>query len=196
MSTPISDYYYDLPVEFIAQEPVEPRDQSKLLVLDRANGIIKHQHFFEIGQFLRDDDLLVFNDTKVFKARLVGEVAKVSGVAKVEVFLLRAHDRIWQAMIRPGRRVDIGDTIRFKENLFAQVIEKKPNGIVKIEFNVEVDEVLRYCDQFGEVPVPPYVKQQPDDLEMYQTVYARETGSVAAPTAGFHFTQRLLDELR
>jgi len=196
MNTPVSDYDYDLPAEFIAQESIQPRDQSRLLVLGRKADQIEHCRFFEIGQFLRDDDVLVFNDTKVFKARLVGEVARVSEVVKVEVFLLRAHDRIWEAMIRPGRKVDLGSEIRFKDNLSACVLEKQPSGIVRIEFKATVDKVLEYCDTFGEVPVPPYVKQQPKDLATYQTVYARETGSVAAPTAGFHFTERLLDELR
>jgi S-adenosylmethionine:tRNA ribosyltransferase-isomerase len=188
MSTPISDYNYDLPPEFIAQKPVEPRDQSKLLVLDSKDGLIQHKQFFDIGQFLRDDDVLVFNDTKVFKARLMTQ--------GLEVFLLRAHDQVWEAMIRPGRKVKVEDSIHFKEGVSAQVLEKLSNGIVRLEFNVGVDQVLEYCDKFGQIPVPPYVKQQPEDLDTYQTVYARETGSVAAPTAGFHFTQRLLSELR
>jgi len=188
MSTPVSDYDYNLSPEFIAQEPVEPRDQSRLLVLDQIDGSIKHQRFFELGKFLKDDDVLVFNNTKVFKARL-----RTQGL---EVFLLRAKDRIWEAMIRPGRKVDVGSEIRFKDNLIARVLEKQPSGIVLIEFETTVDEVLQYCDKFGEVPVPPYVKQQPKDLATYQTVYASEIGSVAAPTAGFHFTERLLDELR
>ena len=196
MSTPVEQFNYDLPPEFIAQEPVEPRDQSRLLVLDRDTGAIEHQRFYELGQFLRDDDVLVFNDTKVFKARLRGGVSGVSRVAKVEVFLLRAEDRIWQAMVCPGRKVGVGGEIMFEDELKARVIEKQPNGIVKIEFDVGVDQVLEYCDKYGEIPVPPYVKQQPNELDTYQTVYARETGSVAAPTAGFHFTDRLLDELR
>ena len=210
MSTSVSDYDYDLPPEFIAQEPIEPRDQSRLLVLDRKADQIKHCRFFEIGKFLRDDDVLVFNDTKVFKARLKGLTPArasddtLAGVIPIEVFLLRADDQVWQAMIRPGRRVQVGDEISFsplsegglKGGVSARLLSKQPNGIVKLEFNVGVDQVLKYCDKFGEVPVPPYVKQQPKDLATYQTVYACETGSVAAPTAGFHFTQRLLDQLR
>ncbi len=192
MSTPISQYDYDLPTEFIAQTPVEPRDQSRLLVLNRDTGSIEHKRFYQIGDFLRDDDVLVFNDTKVFKARLRGEV----GIHEIEVFLLRAEDHVWQAMVRPGRKIAIGSEIGFEDGLKAHVIEKLPNGIVKIEFSVGVDQVLEYCDRHGEIPVPPYVKQQPDQLDTYQTVYARETGSVAAPTAGFHFTDQLLDELR
>jgi S-adenosylmethionine:tRNA ribosyltransferase-isomerase len=193
MSTSVEQFNYDLPPEFIAQEPVEPRDQSRLLILDRGADLIEHKRFFEIKDFLRDDDVLVFNDTKVFKARLKGMTS--TGVS-IEVFLLRAEGHVWQAMVRPGRKVQVGSEIVFEDELKARVVEKQPNGIVKIEFDVGVDQVLDYCDKYGEIPVPPYVKQQPEDLDTYQTVYARETGSVAAPTAGFHFTERLMDELR
>ncbi len=196
MSTPIEQYDYELPPEFIAQEPIEPRDQSRLLVLDRAQGKIEHQRFYQLGKFLRDDDVLVFNNTKVFKARLRGQISDT----EIEVFLLRAHNTVWEAMVKPGRKVRVGDTIRFSPlpegGLKGGVCEKLSSGIVKIDFGVDVDEVLQFCDEHGEVPVPPYVKQVPDKLDTYQTVYACETGSVAAPTAGFHFTERLLDELR
>ncbi|MBU0531486.1 MAG: tRNA preQ1(34) S-adenosylmethionine ribosyltransferase-isomerase QueA [Candidatus Uhrbacteria bacterium] len=198
MSTPVDLFDYDLPAEYIAQEPMEPRDHSKLMVLGSKSGSIEHRQFDEIVNYLHAGDVLVFNDTRVFKARLKGKVTKVTDVTKaaeVEVFLLRAHGKVWEALIRPGRKVDVGDVIDLG-GLSTALKEKEKQGIVLLEFEVEPTEVLRFCDEHGSVPTPPYVKQVPDDLTTYQTVYARETGSVAAPTAGFHFTDRLLDRLR
>ncbi len=203
MSTSTSQFDYDLPPDCIAQEPIEPKDQSKLLVLDKETGDIQHSHFYKIGSFLRDDDVLVFNKTKVFKARLQGKAwkarkARKAGEARkasdVEVFLLRARNNGWEAMIRPGRKVPVGSSIEL-ESMSGKVLEKHENGSVLIDFGVGVDEVLEYCDKYGEVPTPPYVKQATDEAK-YQTVYAEEVGSVAAPTAGFHFTDRLIGELR
>jgi len=198
MSIPISHFDYDLPELYIAQESIEPKDQSKLLVLDKKNGKIEHSRFFKIGQFLCDDDVLVFNKTKVFKARLQG---KSESGHKIELFLLRARDNGWEAMIRPGRKVPVGSSIKLvgangrSPVLSVRVFEKHENGSVLIDFGARVDEVLDYCDRFGSVPTPPYVRQTTDEAK-YQTVYAEQVGSVAAPTAGFHFTDRLLDELR
>lgn len=207
MSTSIDQFDYELPSEFIAQKPMEPRDHSKLLVLDSKTGSIEHRRFDEIVEYLNKGDALVFNDTKVFKARLRGKVTKVTDVTKVsevEVFLLRSHDRVWEAMIRPGRKVEVGSEImllplskgEIEGDLVGRVKEKRPNGVVLLEFAVDPSEVLRFCDEHGSVPTPPYVKQIPKDLATYQTVYARETGSVAAPTAGFHFTDDLLERIR
>jgi len=207
MPTPIDQFNYDLPPELIAQVPMEPRDHSKLLVLDSKDDSIEHQRFDEIVKYLRSGDVLVFNDTKVFKARLRGKVTKVTEATKVtevEVFLLRAHDRTWEAMVRPGRKVEVGEEIKLLPlskgelvgDLCARVKEKQGQAIVLLEFEVDPSRVLEHCDQHGSVPTPPYVKQIPDELGTYQTVYARETGSVAAPTAGFHFTDQLLDKLR
>lgn len=199
MPTPISQFDYNLSPKYIAQEPIEPKDHSKLLVLDKKTGEIEHSRFYEIGQYLCDDDVLVFNKTKVFKARLQAE--SESGT-KIEVFLLRARDNGWEAMIRPGRKVPVGSTLTLppsrgevEEGLCGQVLEKLENGSVLIDFGVGADQVLDYCDRFGSVPTPPYVKQTTDEAK-YQTVYAEKVGSVAAPTAGFHFTDRLLDELK
>jgi S-adenosylmethionine:tRNA ribosyltransferase-isomerase len=207
MSTPISLFDYHLPVEQIAQFPVEPRDSSKLLVLNRSTGDIEHRRFFEIVDYLRAGDVLVMNDTKVFKARLHGKVDN----KEIEVFLLR-HKSIgvdceaipdlrinefglWGALLKPGRKVKIGDEIDFGE-LKATVVDKAEDGVVQLEFSVLPEEVLAFTDRHGEVPVPPYVKKIPNKLEIYQTVYARETGSVAAPTAGFHFTKELLQKIK
>lgn len=190
MPTSIDLFDYKLPPERIAQEPMEPRDASRLLLLDRATGEIRHKIFREIVHELRAGDVLVMNDSKVFKARLRGTVGK----SEVEVFLLRPHASGWDALLKPGRRAAIGDVIDLG-GLSAQVLEKDDDGTVLLEFGVSVEQVLAFTDEHGEVPTPPYVKQ-PSSLERYQTVYARETGSVAAPTAGFHFTQRLMDELK
>jgi len=206
MPTPISDYFYDLPAERIAQHSVEPRDHSKLMVLDRSDQSIVHRSFFEIGEYLCEGDVLVMNQSKVFKARLRGK--KKGGTIEMEVTLLRPQgnnpplsplkkggDTVWEAMVYPGRRLKVGDCIGFGDRV-ATVRKKTDTGVTLLEFDCSDDEVFALCEQMGEVPVPPYVDQVPKMLEEYQTVYAQETGSVAAPTAGFHFTDRLLDELK
>lgn len=207
MPTPISLFDYNLPPERIAQAPVEPRDLSRLLVLKGVEGakgvegsLVEHRHFFEIVEYLRPGDVLVMNDTKVFKARLRG---RVNG-KEIEVFLLglRSHEKLrnheigfFEALLKPGRKVKLGDEIDFGE-LKAKVISKADDGTAKLEFPVSAEEVLSFTDRHGEIPVPPYVKKVPEQLETYQTVYARETGSVAAPTAGFHFTKELLQKIK
>lgn len=203
MSTPISQFDYDLPPDMIAQEPISPRDHSKMLVLDKETGAIAHRQFFNIIDFLQAGDVLVFNNTKVFKARLQGRVvgARHALPLQIEVFLLRSNGTVWGAMIRPGKKVQVGDRIELvgasgdTPVLCARVLSKAPNGIVELDFGVEPAAVLEYCDKFGSVPTPPYVEQG-TDLDTYQTVYAEKTGSVAAPTAGFHFTDELLEAIR
>jgi len=213
MSTLISLFDYYLPPEQIAQAPVEPRDLSRLLVLKPFNspkqarlaqglrlldwprslrgGEIEHRRFFEIIDYLRPGDVLVMNDTKVFKARLRGKVKEL----EVEVFLLCSSNKVWQALLRPGRKIKINDEIDFGE-LKAKVINKAEDGTARLGFSVSPEDVLSFTDCYGEIPVPPYIKQVPDKLETYQTIYARETGSVAAPTAGFHFTKELLKKIK
>ena len=197
MATPISLFSYILPPERIAQEPIEPRDHSRLMVLDRKTGAWQHRRFFEILDELRAGDLLVLNDSKVFKARLHGRVWGKN----VEVFLLRRHSvadgkqEKWETLLKPGRIVTVGEQIVF-EDLVATVLEKKKDGVVWVSFDKPFEEVLAYTDAHGEVPTPPYVKSVLSDLSKYQTVYAKETGSVAAPTAGFHFTPRLLEKVK
>jgi S-adenosylmethionine:tRNA ribosyltransferase-isomerase len=198
MGTPIEQFDYVLPSERIAQEPVEPRDASRLLVLDRKSCAIEHKTFRNIVDELNAGDVLVMNDTKVFKARLRGHRFK----KEFEVFLLRPlpdampGSSIWHAMIRPGKLAHEGNFIELSPDVSATVSAKREDGTVELAFPMSVEEVLGFADKRGEIPVPPYVQKAPEKFETYQTVYARETGSVAAPTAGFHFTKRLIEELR
>lgn len=209
MKTDLFDYH--LPEGQIAQRSVEPRDHSRLMVLDRQTGVWQHKRFLEIGEELRSGDVLVFNDTKVFRARMRGQVEKDGEAVKaVEVFLLRAMEgNVWEVLIRPGRKIRVGDHILFPTYvdyfvrsqkavniLSGTVREKRDDGVMLVEFDRSSDQVIAYANAHGEIPVPPYVKELPTALEQYQTIYARQTGSVAAPTAGFHFTTRLLDELK
>jgi len=184
---PISLFDYYLPSEQIAQKPVRPRDHSRLLVIDRKTGATVHKQFFEIADELRAGDVLVMNDTKVFKARL--------RAGEIEVFLLRGEGREWSALLRPGRKARIGDTFDLG-GLVAEVREKSEDGIATLQFDAGVPEVLAFTDAHGEIPVPPYVEKAPEKLEDYQTVYAKTVGSVAAPTAGFHFTPELIETLK
>jgi S-adenosylmethionine:tRNA ribosyltransferase-isomerase len=208
MPTPISQFDYDLQSDLIAQHSVEPRDHSKLMVLDRITGEIQHKHFYNILDALQVGDVLVFNDTKVFRARLNGYV--IGGVPRprmlVEVFLLRCvrEERsqeekksrsFWNALLRHGKKVQIGDVIQI-DNLEVVVRDKQNDGVALLEFPIAEVEVFAFTDTHGSIPIPPYVKEIPTDAEKYQTVYARDVGSVAAPTAGFHFTNELLDRIR
>jgi S-adenosylmethionine:tRNA ribosyltransferase-isomerase len=198
MSTPISQFTYDLPKELIAQHSVEPRDSSRLMLLDRETGEIQHKHFYDILDELDSGDVLVFNDTKVFRARLEG---KKEGVIDVEVFLLRCVKEekmlrsFWKALLRPGKKILIGDVIVI-DGLEVVVREKQEDGIALLEVPVDESAVLLFTDMHGEIPTPPYVDEKPASIEQYQTVYAREVGSVAAPTAGFHFTNKLLENIK
>jgi S-adenosylmethionine:tRNA ribosyltransferase-isomerase len=190
MSTPIGIFDYELPEDLIAQGSIFPRDHSRLMVFDRVSGQWKHKKFFEIVDELREGDVLVMNDTKVFRARLKGLIGK----REVEVFLLRAFGEYeWEVLLKPGKRVRVGDEIALGD-IHARVIEK--GETVKIIVDREKNCLLDFAQKHGEIPVPPYVREMPKTLEQYQTVYARETGSVAAPTAGFHFTRELLDKVR
>ena len=192
MPTPTSIFDYNLPQERIAQQSVEPRDHSRLLVLDRSTGAWSHHHFFEIGSFLRPGDLLVINETKVFNARLTGRVGKV----EMEVFLLRPDGDGWLALARPGRKLRVSETITFIDGRTCVVTKKHDDGTVRLDFHTPADEVLAWTDHVGSIPVPPYVSVIPSSSDQYQTVYAKHVGSVAAPTAGFHFTRELMEQLR
>ena len=193
-----SEFDYDLPVEMIAQTPIEPRDTSRLLVLSRESGHISHHRFREISDFLHPGDLLVANDSRVIPARLMGR--KESG-GQAEVFLLRRRqERIWETLVRgrrlrPGTRIEIDNPKAQGErshSLSATIIAETPAGGRVVEFEVPVEPLL---DELGIVPLPPYVHEPLADGERYQTVYARVQGSVAAPTAGLHFTTLLIDQL-
>ncbi|MFA5935925.1 MAG: tRNA preQ1(34) S-adenosylmethionine ribosyltransferase-isomerase QueA [Patescibacteria group bacterium] len=184
-----SDFDYVLPPERIAQTPVRPRDHSRLMVLDRKTGAIEHRRFFEIGEYLKPGDLLVVNDSKVFKARLKAQ-------DNIEIFLLRPEGQGWIALAKPGRKLQEGSSVSFEDGTTASVKEKCEDGTILIDFNRSAEDILAWTDQIGSVPVPPYVNETPADEENYQTVYAKQTGSVAAPTAGFHFTPELIEKLK
>jgi len=186
-SVNLFDYY--LPPELVAQASVEPRDQSRLLVLDKATGKRQHRHFFDLPTLLQAGDVLVMNQTQVFKARLRGRIDD----KEIEVFLLSEEAGEWQALLKPGRAAKVGAVIKLGE-LQATVIGKAETAT--LNFAATREQVLAYADQYGEIPIPPYVKQIPDQLEKYQTVYAKHVGSVAAPTAGFHFTSKLLEQIQ
>ncbi|MBU1348531.1 tRNA preQ1(34) S-adenosylmethionine ribosyltransferase-isomerase QueA [Patescibacteria group bacterium] len=185
-----SDFDYLLPPDRIAQEPAKPRDASRLLVMNRATGTVTHRKFFEIGDVLKPGDLLVVNDSRVFKARLM----TTDGI---EIFLLRPDGEGWIALAKPGRKVTPGSTIAFVDEATATIVEKHDDGTVVIDFGKTDEEVLAWTDRVGSVPTPPYVERPPADAEtVYQTVYATNVGSVAAPTAGFHFTPELISDLK
>ncbi len=187
-----SDYSYNLPPERIAQAPIEPRDHSRLLVLDRATGQWNHHHFFDIPKFLRPGDLLVMNESRVFNARLIGKI----GETDVEIFLLRPNDTTWKALAKPGKKCQPGTVIRFTPDVTATVINKMDDGTIEIDFHLSAEKVFELTETIGQVPLPPYISNDTLEQNRYQTVYAKTTGSVAAPTAGFHFTQKLLEQLR
>ncbi|MBO8160824.1 MAG: tRNA preQ1(34) S-adenosylmethionine ribosyltransferase-isomerase QueA [Thermosipho sp. (in: Bacteria)] len=186
----VKDFDYYLPEELIAQEPVEPRDSSRLMVLNRSLGTIEHKIFKDIIEYLGEGDLLVRNITKVIPARLYGK--KVTG-AKIEVLLLEKIDKgVWKALVKPGSKVKKGTKIIFGDFLEATCKDWAEEGSRILEFNVESDEKIF---QYGRAPLPPYIKSDNISFNRYQTVYSKEMGSVAAPTAGLHFTGRLLKEL-
>ena len=190
----ISDFDYDLPEKRIAQIPAEPRDSSRLMVLNPKEHTIEHRHFFQLGDFLKKGDVLIFNDTRVIPARLIGTRSQTGG--KVEVFLLRQIDRNqWEALVKPGKKVRIGSIVHFDDELSCEVIDHTDFGgrIVKFIYNGVFEEIL---DRLGSVPLPPYIHEKLEDRERYQTIYSRVKGSAAAPTAGLHFTEKLMQELR
>lgn len=185
------DFYFDLPQELIAQDPLEDRSASRLLVLDKETGKIEHHIFKEITDYLQEGDCLVINDTKVLPARLIG--AKVGTDAKIEVLLLkRGENDTWETLVKPGKKAKIGTRISFGDGLLVgEVVDIVEEGNRKIRFEYEgiFEEIL---DRLGQMPLPPYITHQLQDKNRYQTVYAEHTGSAAAPTAGLHFTPELL----
>lgn len=189
----VTDFDYELPKELIAQHPMEPRDHSRLLVVDKHSGELEHKHFYELVDYLRPGDVLVFNDTRVIPARLHG--FKDTG-AHVEVFLLtRKNSTDWEVLVRPGKKLQVGAKINFSEELSCEVIAHTDFGgrVVRFAFNGIFEEIL---DRLGETPLPPYITAPLEDKERYQTVYSRERGSAAAPTAGLHFTRELLQKIK
>jgi len=190
-----SDFDYNLPEELIAQTPMEPRDHSRLLVYDRRDQSIQHLHFYDLPQFLRKGDVLVVNETKVIPARLLGE--KEDTGVPVEILLLKRLEKdVWEGLVRPGRRLRPGTFCTFGNGLLrAEIIDNAEDGGRKIRFHYDgvFEEIL---DQLGQMPLPPYIHEKLQDKNRYQTVYARQEGSAAAPTAGLHFTPELMDKIR
>ena len=189
-----SDFYYDLPNELIAQTPIEPRNHSRLLVLDKNNGNIEHKHFFDLKDYLKKGDCLVLNDTRVLPARIFG--TKESTGAVVEFVLLKQiKTSVWECLAGPGKKAKIGSSFKFSDELCAEVLEvtEEGNRIVKFLYDGNFFEIL---DKVGQMPLPPYITEKLKDKERYQTVYSNELGSAAAPTAGLHFTQEMLKELQ
>jgi len=212
-----SDFDYNLPIENIAQTPAEPRDSSRLMAIDKNKKVIEHKHFSDILEYLRPGDLLVWNNSKVFKARLKGEILldqksdnlkdrkssnKIINLKPVEIFLLRPSENegVWKVLAKPGKRLRLGMKISFAHDFSAEVLFKDTDGTVLLDFNDNDLNVRAKANKYGEVPTPPYIKNQNVTQEnltqTYQTVYAKNEGSVAAPTAGFHFTPELIEKLK
>ncbi len=189
-----SDFTYELPEDLIAQTPIEKRDASRLMVLDKQTGAIEHRHFFELPGYLRSGDCLVLNDSRVIPARLFGTRP---GGGVTEIVLLRdLGDKRWECLCRPGKKTRIGNRISFGNGELAaevEAIQDDGNRILRFDYEGIFLEIL---DRLGQMPLPPYIKTQLEDKERYQTVYSREPGSAAAPTAGLHFTNELLDAIR
>lgn len=188
------DFYFDLPEELIAQDPLEDRASSRLLVLDKETGEIEHRHFRDLKEYLNPGDCLVLNDTRVLPARLIGEREGSGG--KVEILLLKRKEKdVWETLVKPGKKARPGMRVVFGGGLLTgevlQVVEEG-NRLVRFYYEGIFEEVL---DKLGEMPLPPYITHKLDDKERYQTVYAKHQGSAAAPTAGLHFTKELLKEI-
>ena len=189
------DFYYDLPEELIAQTPVEPRDASRLMTLDKTTGAIGHYHFRDIVDLLREGDCLILNDSRVLPARIYG--VKEDTGAHVEFLLLenKGNDR-WEALAGPGKKARKGSRFTFGDGLLrCEVVDVLPDGNRLIQFQYE-GVFFNLLDQIGQMPLPPYIKEKLQDRERYQTVYSREVGSAAAPTAGLHFTPELLERVK
>ncbi|MCP8616989.1 tRNA preQ1(34) S-adenosylmethionine ribosyltransferase-isomerase QueA [Salirhabdus salicampi] len=190
----VEDFDFHLPEQLIAQTPLKDRSSSKLMVLNRSEETIEHRHFFDITQYLQEGDCLVLNNTKVLPARLFG--TKEETGAKVEVLLLHQMEQDnWEVLVKPAKKVKKGTTLQFGEGLLkATCIDEKEHGGRVLQFKYE-GIFLELLEKLGEMPLPPYIKEQLDDRDRYQTVYAKEEGSAAAPTAGLHFTDELLAEI-
>lgn len=223
-----SEFDYNLPTELIAQNPIEPRDHSRLMVIDREKQVIEHRKFFDIINYLKKGDLVVWNNTKVFKARLRGKILldeaadgikkkifttdKILNASPVEIFLVRPmeNNHVWKVLAKPGKRLRLGMKVQFAPDFFCEVMMKEKDGTLLMQFEDDDMVVRAKANQYGEVPTPPYVKYPSlnpspirggarggvDLAERYQTVYAKVEGSVAAPTAGFHFTPELIQKLK
>ena len=190
----VKEFDYYLPEELIAQTPLEKRSSSRLMVVNKQNGNIEHKHFYDIIDYLNENDVLVLNDTKVMPSRIYGK--KVETNANIEFLLLKETRKdCYEALVKPARRVNIGTKIDFNGILEGTVVSKGDNGLCEIEFTYE-GIFIEKLEALGEMPLPPYIHEKLENQDRYQTVYAKELGSAAAPTAGLHFTKELLEELK
>lgn len=191
-----NEFYYDLPKELIAQEPCSPRDAARLLCLNKANETIQHESFSNLPCLLKKGDLLVVNNSKVLPARLIGHKEPTGAVC--ELLLLRAlSNNTWECLAKPGKRMQDGTLVVFGDgSLKAKILSTADDGNKLVEFTYNTQTIYEKLDEFGKMPLPPYILKQLDDNNQYQTVYAKEIGSAAAPTAGLHFTQELMQKLR
>ena len=189
-----SDFYYDLPPELIAQTPLEKRDESRLLCLDKATGEWSHHRFYELPDFLRPGDCLILNNSRVLPARLLGR--RLPGGGACEVLLLQDKgDKVWECLVRPGKHLREGARVSFGDGeLTAEIAEVLPDGNRLVRFDYE-GIFLEVLERLGKMPLPPYIKEELQDRERYQTVYSKVNGSAAAPTAGLHFTPELLERI-
>ena len=190
-----SDFYYDLPQELIAQTPIEKRDTSRLMTLDRVSGATGHHHFYDLPDYLNPGDCLILNNSRVLPARLVGQRLPGGGIC--EVLLLNDRgDKVWECLVRPGRKLRKGTRLSFGNGeLTAEIVEQLEEGGRLIRFDYE-GIFLETLERLGKMPLPPYIKEELQDQERYQTVYSKVLGSAAAPTAGLHFTPQLMDTIR
>ena len=190
-----SDFYYDLPQELIAQTPIEKRDTSRLMTLDRKTGAWEHHHFYELPDFLEPGDCLILNDSRVLPARLLGQRLPGGGACEV-LLLIDRGEKTWECLVRPGRHMREGTKLSFGNGeLTAEVTEVLPDGNRLVRFDYE-GIFLEVLERLGKMPLPPYIKEELQDQERYQTVYSKVPGSAAAPTAGLHFTPELLETIR
>ena len=194
MAIKTHDFYYELPPELIAQTPIQRRDASRLLTLDKRTGEIGHHHFYDLPQFLRPGDCLVLNDSRVLPARLLGRREPTGGACEV-VLLIDRGANVWECLVRPGKKLREGAKLSFGDGaLTAEVTAVLEGGNRLIRFTYE-GIFLELLERLGKMPLPPYIKEELQDAERYQTVYSREVGSAAAPTAGLHFSKDLLDSI-
>ena len=189
------DFYFDLPPELIAQTPIPQRDASRLLVLDKETGATEHRHFFDLPEYLRPGDCLILNNSRVLPARLLGHRVPGGGVCEI-LLLIDRGDNVWECLVRPGKKLRTGAKVTFGDGeLTAEIAEELPDGNRLVRFSYE-GIFLEVLDRLGKMPLPPYITKQLEDQSQYQTVYAKELGSAAAPTAGLHFTPQLMDTIR
>ena len=189
-----SDFYYDLPPELIAQTPLDKRDTSRLMTLDRATGAVEHHHFYELPDFLNPGDCLILNNSRVLPARLLGQRLPGGGACEV-LLLIDRGEKTWECLVRPGRKMRTGAQLSFGNGeLTAEVVKELPDGNRLVRFDYE-GIFLEVLEHLGKMPLPPYIKEELQDQERYQTVYSKVVGSAAAPTAGLHFTPELLEKI-